>query len=169
MNTSHDALRGTPAASADPTPQRLVVTAVGDDGRAVVARDERLAPNAAPSPSRGWLLWGWDEIGTLPLDPQPRLGPGPYPAPGGALLKVTEVAPRSSGVEVPMHRSDTVDFGFVLSGEITLIMDGGDEATLGPGDVVVQLGTCHSWEVRGDEPCRVAFVFIGHERAPEPS
>ena len=58
-----------------------------------------------------------------------------------------------------MHRTETIDYGIVLSGEITLVLDD-SETTLGPGDVVIQRGTDHRWENRGAEPARVAFVLI---------
>jgi quercetin dioxygenase-like cupin family protein len=58
-----------------------------------------------------------------------------------------------------MHRTKTVDYGIVLSGEIYLVVDEG-ETLLKPGDVVVQRGTNHAWSNRSDEPCRMAFVLV---------
>lgn len=57
------------------------------------------------------------------------------------------------------HRTETIDFGIVLSGEIVLLMDEG-ETTVGPGEIVVQRGTNHGWANRTDQPCRVAFVLV---------
>jgi mannose-6-phosphate isomerase-like protein (cupin superfamily) len=57
------------------------------------------------------------------------------------------------------HRTETIDFGIVLSGEIVLLMDEG-ETTVGPGEIVIQRGTNHGWANRTDQPCRVAFVLI---------
>jgi mannose-6-phosphate isomerase-like protein (cupin superfamily) len=57
------------------------------------------------------------------------------------------------------HRTESIDFGIVLSGEIVLLMDEG-ETTVGPGEIVVQRGTNHGWANRTDQPCRVAFVLI---------
>ncbi|MGP7795583.1 cupin domain-containing protein [Sphingomonas sp. CLY1604] len=57
------------------------------------------------------------------------------------------------------HRTRSVDYGIVLSGEITLLVDEG-ETTLGPGDIVVQRGTNHGWINRSSVPCRMAFVLI---------
>ena len=62
------------------------------------------------------------------------------------------------------HRSDSIDFIQILSGEITLILDAG-EVDLGPGDCVVQRGTWHRWEVRGKEPCRYSAVLVSADRA----
>jgi len=58
-----------------------------------------------------------------------------------------------------MHRTETIDYGIVLDGEITLIMDEG-EAVVRAGDVVVQRGTNHGWANRSGRNCRIAFVLI---------
>ncbi len=58
-----------------------------------------------------------------------------------------------------MHRTETVDYGIVLQGEIVLILDEG-ETTVRAGDIVVQRGTNHGWSNRTDKPCRIAFVLI---------
>lgn len=57
------------------------------------------------------------------------------------------------------HRTETIDFGIVMSGEIVLLMDEG-ETTVQAGEIVVQRGTNHGWANRTDQPCRVAFVLI---------
>lgn len=58
-----------------------------------------------------------------------------------------------------MHRTESVDYGIVLSGEIYLILDD-SEVHLKPGDVVVQRGTIHAWNNRSDQICRMAFVLV---------
>jgi len=58
-----------------------------------------------------------------------------------------------------MHRTETIDYGIVLEGEIVLIVDEG-ETTVGPGDIVVQRGTNHGWANRTDRNCRIAFILI---------
>jgi len=58
-----------------------------------------------------------------------------------------------------MHKTHTVDYVVVLRGEVTLLLDEA-EATLKPGDVVVQRGTNHDWVVRGNEPALLAVVMI---------
>jgi quercetin dioxygenase-like cupin family protein len=65
-----------------------------------------------------------------------------------------------------MHRTETVDYGIVLEGEIVLIMDEG-ETTVRAGDIVVQRGTNHGWANRTDRNCRIAFILI--DGAFEPS
>jgi uncharacterized cupin superfamily protein len=58
-----------------------------------------------------------------------------------------------------MHRTQTVDYGIVIDGELTLIVDRG-ETTIKSGDVVVQRGTNHAWANRSGKNCRIAFVLI---------
>jgi mannose-6-phosphate isomerase-like protein (cupin superfamily) len=65
------------------------------------------------------------------------------------------VAPRN-------HRTDSLDYAVVISGEIDMEMD---EAIvhLKQGDVLVQRGTVHNWNNRGSEPCVIAFALIAAE------
>jgi hypothetical protein len=63
--------------------------------------------------------------------------------------------PRDSG----MHRTRTIDYAVILSGEIDMLLDD-SEVHLKAGDVLVQCGTNHAWVNRGDAPCQVAFILI---------
>ncbi|MCD9019199.1 cupin domain-containing protein [Fulvivirgaceae bacterium QH1ED-6-2] len=69
-----------------------------------------------------------------------------------------------------MHRTQTVDYGIVLEGEITMVLDRG-ETSLQAGDVIIQNGTNHAWANRSGKICRMAFVLIdgrfSDEIAPE--
>ncbi len=58
-----------------------------------------------------------------------------------------------------MHRTRTLDYVIVLSGEIDMLMDD-SEVHLKAGDVVVQRATNHAWVNRSDKPCKVAFILI---------
>ncbi|WP_284653263.1 cupin domain-containing protein [Flavobacterium terrisoli] len=58
-----------------------------------------------------------------------------------------------------MHRTQTVDYGIVLEGEITMILDRG-ETTIKAGDIIIQNGTNHAWANRSGNICRMAFVLI---------
>ncbi|WP_336987225.1 cupin domain-containing protein [Altererythrobacter aquiaggeris] len=58
-----------------------------------------------------------------------------------------------------MHRTQTVDYGIVMEGEITLILDT-EERIVSAGDIVVQRGTNHGWANRSGKMCRVVFVLI---------
>ena len=60
-----------------------------------------------------------------------------------------------------MHRTDSVDYGIVLNGEIWMLMDNEkNDVLLKAGDVVVQRGTNHAWANRGTGPCTIMFVLI---------
>jgi mannose-6-phosphate isomerase-like protein (cupin superfamily) len=58
-----------------------------------------------------------------------------------------------------MHRTESVDYGIVIEGEVTLVLDD-SEVQLLPGSVVVQRGTNHAWANRSGRPCRMLFVLI---------
>jgi len=58
-----------------------------------------------------------------------------------------------------MHRTHTLDYCVVLSGEIYAVLDEG-EVLLRAGDCLVQRGTHHAWSNRTEEPCVIAFVLV---------
>lgn len=90
------------------------------------------------------------------------------PPPRGTKIRINEFAPgflNTAGLQSPVHRTATVDYGIVLEGEITLVLDD-SEVTLGAGDVVVQRGTDHAWANRGDVTAKVAFVLVDGEFDP---
>jgi mannose-6-phosphate isomerase-like protein (cupin superfamily) len=64
-----------------------------------------------------------------------------------------------------MHRTETVDYGVVIEGELTLVLDRG-EVQLKPGSVVVQRGTNHAWANRSGRPCRMLFVLVDGQYEP---
>ena len=65
-----------------------------------------------------------------------------------------------------MHRTETIDYAIILSGEIDMLLDDTD-VHLSEGDVVVQCGTNHAWVNRSSKPCRVAFILIDGKFDPE--
>ena len=64
-----------------------------------------------------------------------------------------------------MHRTQSVDYGIVIEGELTLIVDEG-EVTVGPGSVVIQRGTNHAWANRSSKTCRILFILVDGEFEP---
>ncbi len=58
-----------------------------------------------------------------------------------------------------MHRTETIDYAIVLSGEITMLLDDAD-VVLKAGDILVQCGTNHAWCNRSQAPAVVAFILI---------
>jgi mannose-6-phosphate isomerase-like protein (cupin superfamily) len=80
---------------------------------------------------------------------------------GDASTAAAEAAPHPF-----MHRTESVDYGIVLEGEITLIVDKG-ETTVRAGDIIIQRGTNHAWANRSGRNCRIAFILIDGEFADE--
>jgi quercetin dioxygenase-like cupin family protein len=62
-----------------------------------------------------------------------------------------------------MHRTETLDYAIVLSGECDLELDDGELVHVTQGDIVVQRGTMHAWVNSGTKPCVFAFVLIDAE------
>jgi quercetin dioxygenase-like cupin family protein len=75
---------------------------------------------------------------------------------GGSVFRVGVYEP---GVAPRNHRTDSIDYAVVISGEIDMEMDG-TMVHLKAGDVLVQRGTIHNWINNGTEPCVIAFVLI---------
>jgi hypothetical protein len=67
-----------------------------------------------------------------------------------------------------MHSTNSIDFGFVVSGEICLEQEDGSEVALRPGDVYVQNGAVHAWRNRSSEPAAICFLLLGAERHEHP-
>jgi mannose-6-phosphate isomerase-like protein (cupin superfamily) len=79
-----------------------------------------------------------------------------------AFAEIGDVAALMAKADSPhplMHRTETVDYGIVIEGEITLVLDN-SEVLLRPGSVVVQRGTNHAWANRSGRPCRMVFVLV---------
>jgi mannose-6-phosphate isomerase-like protein (cupin superfamily) len=92
-----------------------------------------------------------------PLDAatEARMGPG-------YLMKAVGAVAPARGLSVThplMHRTRSVDYAVVMSGEIDMMLDD-SVIHLKPGDTVVQQATNHAWVNRGTEPCRILFVLM---------
>src|SRR6516162_4407113 len=74
----------------------------------------------------------------------------------GTVFRVLELAP---GVSPRNHRTDSIDYAVVMSGEVDMVLDD-TTVPLKAGDVLVQRGTIHNWVNRGTVPCVIAFVLI---------
>ena len=167
-----------------PQQTRRVVTGHDAGGRAVVLIDGA-APNAKLRKATGLtstLLWVTEE------SPAELSGSadeaareiGVAPPPRGSIFRVVDFPPsmdfgavdsaamlREMGIEAGagsarhanMHRTKSVDYAVVISGEIDMVLDD-SEVHLKAGDVLVQRGTNHGWVNRGRENCRIAFVLI---------
>ena len=81
----------------------------------------------------------------------------------GTVFRIIRYEP---GVAPRMHRTDSVDYAVVVSGEIDMELDDGVIVHLRAGDVLVQRGTIHNWSNNGTEPCVIAFTLIGAKPIP---
>ena len=165
-----------------PRPTRRVVTGHDAAGRAVVLMDGA-APNAKLRKATGLtstLLWVTDESpadNTGSADAADR-EIGVAPPPRGSIFRMVDFPPAAEAGAVDnaamlkemglagdhggagtMHRTRSVDYAIVISGEIDMLLDG-SEVHLRAGDVLVQRGTNHAWVNRGKKSCRIAFVLI---------
>jgi len=82
---------------------------------------------------------------------------GTQPPPGGTRFGILDLPPNPEGF---MHRTETLDYAIVLSGEVEMEVDEGERVSLRAGDVVIQRGTNHAWINRGPGWARMAFVLI---------
>lgn len=77
--------------------------------------------------------------------------------PNGTVARVVDLGP---GTKAVMHRTQSLDYGIVLEGEVELILDEGVTRVMGRGDVAVQRGTNHGWRnTSGTEWARMFFVL----------
>lgn len=145
-----------------PRPIRRIVTGHDDSACAKVLIDGHAANTRSSQPGRfSTLIWSTDatpadialgeEIEDLGAR---KLGTAP-PA-GGTRFTINDIPPGARGA---MHRTETLDYVILLSGELDMEMDD-STVTLRAGDVMVQRGTNHAWINRGTEYARVAFVLI---------
>ena len=145
---------------------RRVVTGHDQNGKAIVASDERIAGTASPTrPSISRVeVWSTDK---MPVDNSEEAAAAQrqgfvvrhnYVGSGqGTVIRVTEFAPGGAPF---MHRTETVDYAILLSGECDLELDDGKTVHLTQGDIVVQRGTMHAWVNNGSTPCAFAFILI---------
>lgn len=148
--------------------QRRIVTGHDESGRSVVVEDGPVPVSYEfPEGSRFSEVW-MSRATPVPLaarEAEPTSADTAIAPPAnGSLVRVIETPP---GAEVPIHRTESIDYAVVLDGEMTLIMDGGEEVTLRRGDVIVQRGTAHAWANRGTEPVTMFFAAVDAEFTPE--
>lgn len=165
-------------------PIRRIVTGHDRDGKSVFLSDGP-APSVSERPSGSILteLWATD---SMPASNEGSADAAPdgetiEPPRNGTVFRVVEYPPDSdrlahfqaraeAGEKVGpqyiegarhhgFHKTDTVDYAIVLSGEIYALVDDG-EVLMKPGDVLVQRGTAHAWSNRTDKPVQVAFVLV---------
>ena len=137
---------------------RRVVTGHDENGRAIVSIDE-ISKNVAQTRPGAHATVIWTSEG-FPVD-----NDGSADTSGrkvgstidnGTVFRVVSFGP---GVAPRNHRTDSIDYGTVISGEINMELEG-TSVHLKAGDVLVQRGTIHNWVNKGTTPCVIAFAQI---------
>jgi quercetin dioxygenase-like cupin family protein len=137
---------------------RRIVTGHDANGRAVVKIDEvsKNLISARPG-STACVVWTTE---SFPVDNTGDADEGLRKVGttlnNGTVFRVVEFAP---GVAPRVHRTDSIDYAVVMSGEIDMELDD-SVVHLKAGDVLVQRGTIHNWVNRGTAPCVIAFILI---------
>ena len=138
---------------------RRVITGHDAGGRAVVKIDEISKNVISNRPgASSTVIWTTD---TIPAgnsgDADAALKKVGTTLPGGTVFRVVEFSP---GVSPRVHRTDSIDYAVIVSGEIDMELEKGNEVHLKQGDVLVQRGTVHNWINRGKTPCVIAFALV---------
>ncbi|NVO17900.1 MAG: cupin domain-containing protein [Rhodoplanes sp.] len=178
---------GLTVATADAqTPEvRRVVTALDSNGKAVALFDGKVALKSLRSPNPAGEMWVTTDspAAYTEKDDWAQTKVGISPPPRGTIFRIVEFPPtnervhaldvntmmRAVGDHAPkkglpprhsmMHRTKTLDYTVIMSGEIDMLLDEG-EVHFSAGDVLVQQATNHAWINRGTQPCRIAFILM---------
>jgi hypothetical protein len=128
---------------------RRVVTGHDKNGKAVVKSDKVMDNLVVSRPGSTWANL-WTTEGTIDNNDETD----------GALRKVAtshddgtvfRIVRYEPGVARRNHRTDSLDYGICLSGQLDMELDDG---------VVVQRGTIHNWANNSSAPAVMAFVLI---------
>jgi mannose-6-phosphate isomerase-like protein (cupin superfamily) len=172
---------------------RRVVTGRNAEGKSVFVADEELdtAAVALMPGTEFHRVWGADVALTLPTDGSPPGAPRFFPPADGFRFLVWTIGPAGATVDADidvsaaiaeietqlpglidhnepddpgMHTTDTIDFDYVVSGEVVLELDDGAKVVLRAGDCVVQNGTRHRWTNETATPCTIVTALVGAHR-----
>lgn len=125
---------------------RRLITGHNARGRSYVVSDERISAGTFPNLFR---TSGGDPLGPGPAGDSrefyPSDSPQLEPALGGSSFHFVTLPPIKPDAKPLWHRTWTVDYNIILSGEVVLLLDEA-KAVLGPGDVVIQRNTMHAWQ-----------------------
>lgn len=125
--------------------------------------DPTLGPLILPPPAQGTRI----RIVDIPPDTEDFLRHGAERM-KDAFKQIGDTAASTVKADSPhplMHRTESIDYGVVLEGEMTLVLDDSD-VSLQQGDVVIQRGTNHAWANRSGHMCRMLFVLVDGSYEP---
>ncbi|WEK69697.1 MAG: cupin domain-containing protein [Candidatus Chryseobacterium colombiense] len=151
---------------------RRIVTGI-KDGKSVIIEDETVKNAIEHFPDLIISdLWNTQQMpASLDFEtPIPNTG-YPQTPKNGTYFRYVSIPPdKDLGVEIEagkphpmMHKTQTLDYIIILSGELYLIMEEG-ETLLKAGDIVIQRGTNHAWSNRSEEPCIQLAILIDAEK-----
>jgi quercetin dioxygenase-like cupin family protein len=140
---------------------RRIVTGHDENGKSMVKWDTEIESQPGRPGFENIPLWATDTLPARLTEEDPNDWELGVSLENGSVLRMARYEP---GVAGRWHRTDTIDYGIVLSGELWMELDK-EEVHLKPGNVVIQRGTIHNWQNRGTEPCIVAFILLATEGA----
>ena len=172
-------------AAQQPPEVRRVVTKIDSSGKAVAMFDGQVQLTSFRSPNPASEMWVTE---SSPPDfswtaDRSKTKVGLVPPKGGTIFRIVDFVPTTQKIEsmdintmmkvvgdhapargLPvkhplMHRTRTVDYAVILSGEIDMMLDD-SVVHVKAGDVVIQQATNHAWINRGTQPCRILFVLM---------
>jgi len=140
-------------------PVQRIVTGHDSRGLAIFKSEDAESTTPIPSGDAAFLLvW---TTSSVPADNNDetdgRLRDAGLTLDRGSVLRVVDILP---GCESPLHRTNSIDYGIVLTNQIELELDGGEKRTVNAGGIVVQRGTNHLWRNTTSLPTRIVFVLI---------
>ncbi|TQS32852.1 hypothetical protein Golomagni_06819 [Golovinomyces magnicellulatus] len=143
---------------------RVVRTAHDENGNSIFVQDSIL-PSFYPIGPQGSGFTTFDSRDSVPVNNNTVPTEFPQTIPrtpsNGVIFCLTDIKP---GGRSPMHRTQSLDYAVVLTGEIVISLAGGDEKTVKAGEFIVQQGADHAWINKSNETCRMAFVMVGSEK-----
>ena len=138
---------------------RRVVTGHNEKGQSCVKWDSELETAPGRPGFSQVPLWATKELPARLNEEDPGQWELGTTLANGSVFRIARYEP---GVAKRWHKTDSIDYGLVLQGEITMQLDSG-EVHLKAGDVIIQRATMHNWENRGKVPCIIAFILIATE------
>ncbi len=138
---------------------RRVVSGHSEEGNAIFSSDESFETIVIPTGDAAMAtIW---TTATVPADCNDEMDGRKRDAgttlKGGSVIRVVDMLPNASS---PMHRTNSIDYGIIISGKIELELDNQVFKTIGAGGIIVQRGTIHKWRNPSDtEICRIVFVL----------
>ena len=135
---------------------RRVVTANNKDGKSFVKWDSDVNAISGRLGFSFLPMWATKKLPAELTEEDPNTWEIGTSIADGSVFRLCRYEP---GAAVRWHRTDSVDYAIVISGEICMQLEK-EELNLKAGDVIIQRGTIHNWLNRRPEACVMLFVLI---------